>query len=459
MAGIGFELRRMLKKESLSGKLQGYTFAAIIGSGPWVLSIIAILAIGMLNTRGGATAAFVSDFQVSITYLMASSLVATSVLQLMFTRFVADRLFEHRDALALPNLLGALLLTVMVTGLFGLAVAWLWLEGSVLYRLCMLAGFVILCAMWVVLVFASTIKAYRRILLVFLVGYSITVIAAYGLRHMGVEGLLLGFVTGQATLLFLLLAMVARQYPGQQLLAFGFLQPALIYPSLIFTGLFYNVGVWADKVLFWFHADTGVRITGPLQASPVYDLPIFLSYLSLIPGLAIFLIRMETDFSERCEQFYTTIKNGGTLVQIEQAKKDMVASVRAGMLAVLKVQGATTIILLVMGGEILAWFGVTTVNRAILNIQLVGVAFQLLMLSALNVFYYLDQRRAALLLCLFFLVANTVLTWGSLQFGAAFYGYGFGLAMLLTSGLGIAMLVHKLDFLEYETFMLQPANT
>lgn len=74
-------------------------------------------------------------------------------------------------------------------------------------------------------------------------------------------------------------------------------------------------------------------------------------------------------------------------------------------------------------------------------------------------FYYLDQRRAALLLCLFFLVANTVLTWGSLQFGAAFYGYGFGLAMLLTSGLGIAMLVHKLDFLEYETFMLQPANT
>ncbi len=128
MAGIGFELRRMLKKESLSGKLQGYAFSAIIGSGPWVLSIIAILAIGMLNTRGGATAAFVSDFQVSITYLMASSLVATSVLQLMFTRFVADRLFEHRDALVLPNLLGALLLTVGVTGLFGLAVAGLWLE-------------------------------------------------------------------------------------------------------------------------------------------------------------------------------------------------------------------------------------------------------------------------------------------------------------------------------------------
>jgi uncharacterized membrane protein len=200
-------------------------------------------------------------------------------------------------------------------------------------------------------------------------------------------------------------------------------------------------------------------VAGSLHASPLYDLPIFLSYLSLIPGLAIFLIRMEADFAERCEQFYATIKNGGTLAQIGQARRDMVASVRAGLLAVFKVQGATTIILLVMGGDILAWFDVTTVNRSVLNILLVGVAFQLLMLSVLNVFYYLDQRGAAVVLCLFFLVANTLLTWGSLKLGAPFYGYGFGLAMLLTSGLGVAMLARKLEFLEYETFMLQPANS
>ena len=31
--------------------------------------------------------------------------------------------------------------------------------------------------------------------------------------------------------------------------------------------------------------------------------------------------------------------------------------------------------------------------------------------------------------------------------------------MLLTSGLGVAMLARKLEFLEYETFMLQPANS
>ncbi|TAN73700.1 MAG: hypothetical protein EPN14_09695, partial [Gallionella sp.] len=40
MAGIGFELRKLLKKQSYSGLLQAYVYAGIISSGPWILSII-----------------------------------------------------------------------------------------------------------------------------------------------------------------------------------------------------------------------------------------------------------------------------------------------------------------------------------------------------------------------------------------------------------------------------------
>lgn len=50
MAGIGFELRKLLKKDTLVGLLQAYTFAGIIGSGPWVLSILGILIIGLLSS-------------------------------------------------------------------------------------------------------------------------------------------------------------------------------------------------------------------------------------------------------------------------------------------------------------------------------------------------------------------------------------------------------------------------
>ena len=41
MAGMGFELRHMLRKTP-SGLVQAYAYAGVIGSGPWVLSIVGI---------------------------------------------------------------------------------------------------------------------------------------------------------------------------------------------------------------------------------------------------------------------------------------------------------------------------------------------------------------------------------------------------------------------------------
>jgi uncharacterized membrane protein len=432
MAGIGFELRRLLQKDSIGGRGQAYAFAAIIGSGPWVLSIVAILAISLVNIRQNFPSAFVNQFQVSITYLMAFSLILTSPLQLMLTRFVADRLFEQRHRLILANLFGALIVTFFTAGLLGVMALALWFDGSLLYRQCMLTGFVTLCGIWVVVIFASAIKAYQHILLSFLVGYGITVGAALGLRDFGLTGLLLGFVVGQVCLFFTLLVLVIRQYPGDLLVSFDFLRRDQIYLSLIFTGLFYNAGVWADKFLFWTDSLTGVHVIGPLRASPIYD------------------------FSEKCENFYLTITRGGTLAQVRAAKKELAQAVWVGMLAMLKVQGATTFILLMLGDELLMEFGIAPRYRSLLTIHLVAVVMLLLLLAVLNVLFYLDQRQAALRLCLLFFASNTLFSWLSLQLGPGYFGYGFAFATLLTGSFGLVILLRKLDQLEYETFMLQP---
>ena len=117
MAGIGFELRKLLKKDTLFGLLEAYTYAGIIGSGPWVLSIVGILIIGLLSTAVVVPAYLVTQFQTSVTYLIASSLIFTGCAQLAFTRFVSDRLFEKRNDLILGNLNGVLMGTVVVASL------------------------------------------------------------------------------------------------------------------------------------------------------------------------------------------------------------------------------------------------------------------------------------------------------------------------------------------------------
>ena len=42
MAGIGFELRKILKKKTLLSIVEAYGLAGLISSGPWVLSILAL---------------------------------------------------------------------------------------------------------------------------------------------------------------------------------------------------------------------------------------------------------------------------------------------------------------------------------------------------------------------------------------------------------------------------------
>ena len=71
MAGIGFELRKLLKKDSLLGLVQAYAYAGVIGSGPWVLSIVGILAVGLLASTLRTPTGGVVAFQVSVTWLIA----------------------------------------------------------------------------------------------------------------------------------------------------------------------------------------------------------------------------------------------------------------------------------------------------------------------------------------------------------------------------------------------------
>ena len=459
MAGIGFELRRLMRKDTLYAIMQIYTYAGLISSGPWVISIVAILVIGLFATVNTAQSMIVEQFQVTISYLMAGSLILSSPLQMMFTRFAADRIFEKRDYMILPNLIGALSITVVASAGLAAIVLTLWFEGSFVYRLCMLTSFVILSCIWIVQIFASAINSPFKMVIVFAMGYAITVAAALSLRRFGLEGLLCGFIGGQVFLFFLLLIMVVKQFPADRLVAFSFLQRREVFPGLALTGLLYNLGVWSDKFIFWGDALTGVAVIGPLRASPIYDFPIFLAYLSIIPGMAVFFMRMEVDVADQCQRYYLTVTQGGTYTAILNEKSKLIAVITRTLLDMLKVQTVATLVLLMFGDEILRLFGMSLLYRPLFSIDLVAVAMQLVVLAILNFLFYMDRRKMALGLCLLFFITNTVFSLVSLDAGPQFYGYGFAAAILLTALAGAICLSLTFDRLEYETFMLQPAQS
>ena len=113
------------------------------------MSILGILIIGLLSSTVVVPSFLVTQFQTSVTYLIAISLILTGGLQLGFTRFVSDRLFEEKDEVISPNLNGILLLVIIAASVVGIIGLFVLLPGTgVVYRILMLAAFVLMCAIW-----------------------------------------------------------------------------------------------------------------------------------------------------------------------------------------------------------------------------------------------------------------------------------------------------------------------
>ncbi|MGA8135979.1 MULTISPECIES: exopolysaccharide Pel transporter PelG [Pseudomonas] len=454
MAGIGFELRKILSRDSYTATLHAYVYAGLISSGPWVLSILSVMLVGVISLGLVVPEVLIRQFLITVTYLMATSLILTGGLQLFFTRFVSDRLFERKYEQILPNLVGVLLLVTLGSGLLGIILLATLFDQPLVYRLLTLANFVVLCNLWLVIIFLSGMKAYNRILLVMLAGYALMVGSAFFLRYLGMEGLLLALLLGHSTLLFLFLYDILREYRAEKLVAFDFLDRRQVFVSLLLTGLCYNLGIWIDKLIFWFNPDTSSQVIGPMRASILYDLPIFLAYLAIIPGMAVFLVRIETDFAEWYDRLFRAVRDGETLRHIASLKAEMTFSIRQGLLEICKVQGLTVVLLFLFGPRLLEWLGMSSYYLPLFYIDLIGVSIQVVFMAILNVFFYLDKRAIVLELCLLFVVLNAALTFLSLYLGPSFFGYGFTFSLLACVLLGLARLSTALDDLEYETFML-----
>lgn len=458
MAGIGFELRRILQRGTFLSLLSAYGYAGVIGSGPWVLSIVGVLAVGMLAAATGTATAAVTQFQVSVTYLIAASLILTGPWQLAFTRYVADRLFEGRNDTVLPTFQAVQLLVTWSCGLVGLGVALFAFAGEPLaFRLLFAASLVLLGNIWIATILLSGLKQYKAIVALYALGYGISVAVALVLQSFGLTGLMAGFAVGQAVLAAGMYGLIVREFPADTFISFDFFRRDRHFRSLMLAGFAYNLAIWLDKFMFWYTPATSQAVIGPLRASLIYDLPIFLAYLSIIPGMAVFLLRLETDFVEHYDNYGHAVREGGSLATIERHRNGMVESARLGLFEIVKIQAIAALLTIAAGETLLAWLGISTLYAPLLSIMVVGAGLQVLLLGVLNVLYYLDRRRLAALLVLVFLVVNALATWITLQLGPEFYGYGYAAAVLVACVVGLVALDRVFERLEYETFMLQPA--
>ena len=458
MAGIGFELKKILKKGTLGSILHTYSISAALSSGPWVISMIVIMLIGFVSFSISKTSTHSSEFQSIITYVMmlASSLIFSSFFQLPFTRFVADRIFEKKEYLVLPNFFGLLLVT-FVSGLLFIVPFSLWFfhTQSNLFLLLFIATFLVLNGVWISNILATSLRFFRITILAYLVSYLLIFVLAILLKPYGKEGLLFAFLLGNMLLFFILVMAIIYHYPSHYLVRFDFFDRKSFYYKLGITGLFYNMGIWADKVIFWYSPVTGHAVIDRLHTSIVYDMPIFLAYLSIIPGMAIFFYRLEADFSENYDRYYDAVRTNGTLKTIRHERYKMIETIRVALREILIVQGIFNLLIILVAPHLFAVLKIPQLYLSLFYVDLLGTQLQLGFMSVLAILFYLDRQKEAMVLSILFFFFNALGSYISIGLGPYFFGYGFTTALLVLFLLSLIWLRYVIKRLEYETFMLQ----
>jgi polysaccharide biosynthesis protein PelG len=410
MAGIGFQLRRLTASRTYTGHVGAYASAAIISAGPWMISIVSLMFLTYLLHRV-LPGDLIRLFTASVTHVYAFALIITGPLQIVLTRYTADQYSLKTPERVFPSFRGGLVISTLLSAIVGGVFFIGYVPAPIEFRIGAAALLVYVSAIFVASVYLSVLREYYRIVFAFLVGYGAGVALAWQLAQThGIIGAMAGLLAGHLAL-FIMLAYAVRRELGRGTGGiFAFVRAAMKLPDLMLCGLCYNLGIWIDKFLFWWLSQSNVQVSGLLHAAPDYDLAIYLSLLSIVPGMAVFILQVETSFSERFDAFFNAVNNGRPLSEIIAAKDQIIVSLQVGFQRLLKVQGITTALLVVGANELTAWFHVSLVQIGIFRITLFGAFLLMAFLAMLTVLFYFNDRKGALLCSFVFLIANAALS-------------------------------------------------
>lgn len=405
MAGIGFELKKIISENSLSSFLKASISGIFIVAGPWLLSVLSLSIISFISR--GNTEVVIDEFFSILVYIFAFSLILSGGFQYLFTRIFSDYIYENK----VNESLYIILIYMTLSGIIGFIIPFITslvfsgfnYEHIDLILSCSLLSSVIN-MLWIILIFVSFLKWYKNILLSFLIGIIIIAILIVKYNNDSIIFLLNSYTLGNLiTLIGLLLLSITKYRPVQTSLSdiFSLVKDYWVkYKYLFLTGVFYYLSLWIDKIFFWIYYGEKVG-TFSLNLFYNYDYSVYLANLSIIPGMVYFIINSETSFFMSIKKFLLSLISSdySTIYKLKLELKD---SARKSLNDQFFFQSLLTTALSLLTYKILPNYYITLI------ITLWAVNFQLLTFSYMNYLFYMDMYKHSFIVVLLMMMVNII---------------------------------------------------
>jgi polysaccharide biosynthesis protein PelG len=455
MAGIGFGLREFSRHEGLARPTLAVSHAAFVASGPSIFTILSLAIIHQSTTNSlSATASY--TFRGVVIYAFTFSLLITAPFFNVAIRQLADDLFVGCVERVSGRFAAALLFSVWSALIVSISMYAL-VAVSAIDFLSMVAATTAAAVIWPALSFCQATRDYRSVTGSFVVGLSIAVAgtiagACSGWSPAEMVG---AFCLGLVVTFFCLVRQILATFPCENV------NVTQEFVSLFFDLKRYSVlaigsaaavaAIWIDKWIMWF-GPMQISLDNGLINAPFYDGAMFIAYLSLIPGLGLFLISVDVTFQQSLTMFFNEIREGATLYRIEENCGSLRSRTYTSIGEMLAFQTFVCLAAVMLSPLIVPITGLLYEQIGVLRTGLVAAEFQFLFIIASTLILYLDRHERFLALQIIFLILQAGGTIASITFGPASYGYGHLVACAVSSLIAAATLENTLENLPRLSF-------
>ena len=400
MAGIGWRLERLIH-QGISGATVAYATGAAVMALPWVLTTAVLLSLAALLGRGTADLT-TGGLIVNVAYAVA--LLVAGPVQIVISRYAADRLYEGRfREIAAPFCrgLGGTFLICAVPATLALLALGLPLRAA-LWGAALSAA---VGAQWTALSVGNGLCSPALVLGSVVAGSTLSFLLAAALvtfAGLGVSGYVLGLISSQVLTLVILLVGILRALPDEADETARLLPAFRDYAALAGAGLAFNASLWVDKLIAWCMVGR--------EAAALHSAASTIAWFSSIPCLAWIFVELETTFHRRFVGFFRELESGASLAELRDGARGLVSEAARLLRGALSVQAGVTIFLQLAADPCAHWLRLPPDAILPYRLLLLGAGAQAIGLLGLILLYYFDLRREACLAAAGLLLGITGLT-------------------------------------------------
>lgn len=453
MAGIGFELRRAIREGGRARRSGAWFSAAFTCFGGMLIGILLLIMIQTAAAAKGMNRSVSDLFMSYVTNTMFLSMLVSSILSMVLSRYVSDMMFEGRYEAVMPSVTGGAICSLTGGGALYIAILAIskvpMTDAILLYLL-----FDALSLCWLLMSYISLLRDYKQITFAFLFSLFVSGMAILFLSAthlMTITGMIAVLVIAYTLVDAWLFRAVYKGFPVCNGSPFAFIPWIRQHPALVGVSLMLEIGILGHFWMTWFCSDKGTVLQGLFSCCFTYDFPAIVAYFSTIPAMIYFITTFETGFYETYHEYLHQLNDGGRTKDVDSARERMIQCIQAGMRNFAVIQIVSCMLFITVGSLLLSVMNIGMTETMLQVFRMFCVGYSLYAIGnvlLLLQMYFINERAAAVTASIFACLV-LLLTFVDIQWNGYATGVGLSMGAFVLSIIAAIQTERCLDKLEY----------